>query len=249
MPEAHIEEFRELWTGRAESYSGNVLAQIEDGSYVKWAEEVLKDLPSDKPLRILDVGCGPGFFPIVLGRLGHTVVGIDYNEEMCRTAARNCDSFGVPSDLRVMDAHHLYFEDGSFDVVVSRDVLWNLDDPEQVYREMHRVLRSGGKMVVFDGNYYLYAHDKAYESMNVEKHIELYHRDEPDCRKRLLYVAGLATELPASRERRPQWDAACLISMGCSRVSTVSYPENMIEFIEDGKRSCLPFTFAVSAFK
>ena len=114
---------------------------------------------------------------------------------------------------------------------------------------MMRVLRPGGKLVVFDGNYYLYAHDKAYESMNVEKHIELYHKDEQDCRARLYRVADMAVRMPAAKERRPQWDVAHLIGLGASRVTAVSYPENMIEFCENGKKVRLPFNFAVSAFK
>ena len=249
MSDTYIEEFHELWTERAQSYSGTVLSQIENGTYVRWLEEALRDIPKDRRLKVLDVGCGPGFFSVILGRLGHDVTGIDYNEEMCRTATENCDSYGVPATFLTMDAHNLEFEDGSFDLVVSRDVLWNLDDPGRVYEEMLRILRPGGKLTVFDGNFYLYAHDRAYESMNVERHIEIYHKDEPDCRERLLRVADMATRLPAAKERRPQWDAAHLISLGASRVSTVSYPDNMIQFCENGRTAHLPFIFAVSAFK
>ena len=172
-----------------------------------------------------------------------------YNDEMRKTAILNCDTYGVPADFRTMDAHHLEFGDGTFDLVVSRDVLWNLDDPARVYEEMYRVLRPGGKLIVFDGNFYLYAHDPAYESMNVERHIEIYHKDEPDCRERLLRVADMATKLPASKDRRPQWDMNQLVCLGAERVSAVSYPENRIEITENGKRSYLPFTFAVSGFK
>ena len=249
LTEAHIEEFRELWTDRAESYSESVLSQIDDGAYTKWLDEVLRDIPEGKKLKVLDVGCGPGFFPMTLGKLGHDVTGIDYNEEMCRVAAQNCDSFGVHATFRRMDAHDLEFDDDTFDLVISRDVLWNLDDPERVYEEMYRVLSPGGKIMVFDGNFYLYAHDKAYEEMNVEKHIEIYHKDEPNCRERLLHVADLAVELPASKERRPQWDVSVLISLGCKRTTAVSYPENMIVFSENGKVIHLPFTFSVSGFK
>ena len=249
MIETYIEEFRKLWTDRAESYSNTVQSQIEDGSYVRWLDEVLRDIPAGRALKVLDVGCGPGFFSVVLGRLGHRVTGIDYNDEMRKTAILNCDTYGVPADFRTMDAHHLEFGDGTFDLVVSRDVLWNLDDPARVYEEMYRVLRPGGKLTVFDGNFYLYAHDPAYESMNVERHIEIYHKDEPDCRERLLRVADMATKLPASKDRRPQWDMNQLVCLGAERVSAVSYPENRIEITENGKRSYLPFTFAVSGFK
>lgn len=249
MSETYIEEFRKIWTDRASSYSDSVLSQLNDGSYTKWLDEVLRDIPENRVLRVLDVGCGPGFFSIALGRLGHKITGIDYNEEMCKVAARNCGTYGVDADFIRMDAHNLEFDGESFDLIVSRDVLWNLDDPARVYDEMFRVLRPGGKITVFDGNFYLYAHDVAYRGMDVEKHIEIYHKGEVDCRKRLLHVAGLATKLPASMNRRPQWDASHLMSLGCIKVSMVSDQENQIEFIEDGKRVFLPFTFSVSAFK
>ena len=249
VTETYIEEFRRLWTDRASSYSDSVKSQLDDGSYTRWLDEVLRDIPEGRTLKVLDVGCGPGFFPIILGRLGHEVTGIDYNEEMCSVAARNCRTYGVEAEFMRMDAHHLEFNDDSFDLVVSRDVLWNLDDPARVYDEMYRVVRPGGKITVFDGNFYLYAHDRAYEEMDVEKHIEIYHKGEKDCRERLLHVADMATKLPASRNRRPQWDASCLASLGCSRVMMTADQENLIEFIEDGKKVYLPFTFSVSAFK
>ena len=249
MSETYIEEFRKLWTERAGSYSDSVLSQLDDGSYTRWLDEVLRDIPKDHTLKVLDVGCGPGFFSVILGRLGHKVTGIDYNEEMCKVAASNCKTYGVDTDFIRMDAHNLEFEDDTFDLVVSRDVLWNLDDPARVYDEMYRVVRPGGKITVFDGNFYLYAHDSAYEEMNVEKHIEIYHKGEEDCRKRLLHVADMATRLPASMNRRPQWDASHLMSLGCSRVSMVADQDNLIEFIENGKKVYLPFTFSVSAFK
>ncbi|MCQ2070605.1 MAG: class I SAM-dependent methyltransferase [archaeon] len=249
MAETYIEDFRRLWDDRAESYSRSVQEQIENGSYRGFLDEVLKDLPADKTLDVLDIGSGPGFFSVVLGKLGHRVLGIDYNTEMRKEAENNCATYGVPADFHTMDAQNLDLEERSFDLIVSRDVLWNLDDPAKAYDEMFRVLRPGGKIVVFDGNYYLYAHDDAYADRDVEKHIEMYHKDEPDCRERLLRVADMAVRLPASRERRPQWDLSYLIGLGASKVSAVSYPEEEVVVEENGKKVHLPFTFAVSCFK
>jgi len=249
MTNAYIDEIRELWNGRAESYSEQILPQVPEENCHRWLDEVLKDLPAGKKLDVLDVGCGPGFFSMVLGRMGHNVIGIDYNENMCSVASRNCEEYGVPGNIRIMDAQDLQFEDCSFDLVVSRDVLWNLDDPEKSYSEMFRVLRPGGKITVFDGNYYLYNYDPAYAEHDVEKHIEIYHKDEPDCRDRLMYVASIAIKLPASKNRRPQWDVTKLIELGADRVTAVSYSDNAIVFKENGRTVHLPFIFSVSGFK
>lgn len=249
MTRRYIEDFKELWTERADSFSSMIMSKFANGYSSKWFDLMMEGIPEGRKLRILDIGCGPGFFSIVLARMGHDVTGIDYNDKMIESAARNCASLGAEADFRVMDAHHLDLEDGTFDMIVSRDVLWNLDDPEQVYSEMYRVLRPEGRIVMFDGNYYLYAHDKAYEHMDVEKHIELYHQGEKNCRARLMHVADMATQMPASQSRRPQWDVSVLISLGCSRVTAIPFKENSVRFEENGKEITLPFTFAVTAVK
>ena len=249
MTRRYIEDFKDLWTERADSFSKSIMNRIKNGYNPRWFDEIMDGIPEGQSQRILDVGCGPGFFSIVLAKMGHDVTGIDYNDTMIETASNNCSSLGLHAEFIQMDAHDLKFEDGTFDMVVCRDILWNLDDPEKAYSEMYRVLRDGGKLTLFDGNYYLYAHDKAYEKMDVEKHIELYHKGEENCRERLMHVADMATQLPASRERRPQWDVSCLISLGCSRVTAVPYKEERVSFEENGKTVYLPFTFAVSAIK
>ena len=80
-----------------------------------------------------------------------------------------------------MDAQNLEFEDGVFDVVISRNLTWNLKDPERAYREWCRVLKPGGKLLNFDANWYGYLYDeekrqsyeedrKSVESENLDDH-------------------------------------------------------------------------------
>lgn len=77
-----------------------------------------------------------------------------------------------------MDAQHLQFADESFDAIVSRNVLWNLEDPAMAYREMYRVLRPGGTILVEDGNMYLYLYDEAYEKL----HNQYMEEQKKNCR-------------------------------------------------------------------
>ena len=242
-------EINDRWTKGSENYDRIIHDELESFRVEGW-RKLISAQTGDRPgLEVLDCGCGPAFFTIILARAGCRVTGIDAAEGMLDKARRNVEEFGVDARILEMDCHSLDFPDGSFDAVVSRNVTHALRDHARVYTEWYRVLRPGGKLTVFDGNFYLYAHDPAYESMNVERHIEIYHKDEPDCRERLLRVADMATKLPASKDRRPQWDMNQLVCLGAERVSAVSYPENRIEITENGKRSYLPFTFAVSGFK
>lgn len=77
-----------------------------------------------------------------------------------------------------MDAQHLTFADASFDAVVSRNVLWNLDDPEAAYREICRVLRPRGVLILEDGNMYLYMNDPEYAVWH-EAQLEKRKRSRP----------------------------------------------------------------------
>lgn len=58
-----------------------------------------------------------------------------------------------------MDAQNLTFHDNMFDVIVSRNLTWNLDSPAKAYREWYRVLKPGSILLNFDANWYAYLYD------------------------------------------------------------------------------------------
>jgi arsenite methyltransferase len=102
--------------------------------------------------RILDMGCGPGFYSAELleevGRDG-SVVGVDTSTAMLGVAAKRCE--GRPNaDFREGDATALPVEDGEFDAALSVQVLEYVADPSAALRELHRALRPGGRLVVWD---------------------------------------------------------------------------------------------------
>jgi malonyl-CoA O-methyltransferase len=100
------------------------------------------------PDRVLDLGCGTGDGLIELARQfkGSQVVGGDLAEQMLRQALRK-QRWWKKRRLVAMDAHHLPFADGSFDLLYSSLVLqWSVN-LDQVLAECRRVLRPGGLMV------------------------------------------------------------------------------------------------------
>jgi phosphatidylethanolamine/phosphatidyl-N-methylethanolamine N-methyltransferase len=101
--------------------------------------------------RILEVGVGtgvslPGYSP------QNRIVGIDLSEPMLRKAQERVVEFALTNveALEVMDAEHMSFPDGSFDVVVAHYVVSTVPNPEAVLDELARTLRPGGEIVLLN---------------------------------------------------------------------------------------------------
>jgi len=101
----------------------------------------------------LDVGTGTGVLALVLAELGHNITGIDIADEMVEKAKEKFKNNNLSGNFIVGDAENLPFEDNSFDVVINRHVVWSLPQPERAMAEWKRVLRSGGKLIIIDGNW------------------------------------------------------------------------------------------------
>lgn len=107
----------------------------------------------DSTQSVLDVGSGVGGTSRCLAReFGCRVTGIDLTEEYCRAAALLTAKVGLADliDYRQGDATHLPFDDASFDVVWTEHVAMNIPDKPRLYREMHRVLKPGGTLAIYD---------------------------------------------------------------------------------------------------
>ena len=102
--------------------------------------------------RILDVGCGPGFYVAeLLDEVGAegSIVGIDRSPQMLAVAARRCQGRGNVQ-FHEGDATSLPVEDAGFDAALSVQVLEYVADADAALAELHRVLRPGGRVVVWD---------------------------------------------------------------------------------------------------
>jgi arsenite methyltransferase len=102
--------------------------------------------------RILDVGCGPGFYvEELLDAVGPdgAVVGVDGSPQMLAAAAARCGRHGNVA-FHQGDATALPVHDASFDAALCVQVLEYVADPTVALSEMHRVLRPGGRVVVWD---------------------------------------------------------------------------------------------------
>jgi phosphatidylethanolamine/phosphatidyl-N-methylethanolamine N-methyltransferase len=99
--------------------------------------------------RILDVGVGTGI-SLPDYRRSNRLVGVDYSEPMLRKAQQRVITQRLDhvEGLAVMDAQHLAFRDGVFDVAVAQYVITAVPDPEGTLDELARVVRPGGEIIL-----------------------------------------------------------------------------------------------------
>ena len=95
---------------------------------------------------VLDVACGTGDMVLELQKHGCTVTGVDLSEEMLSIAKRKVEN----GKWKVADAEHLPFPNDSFDVVTCAFGVRNFVHLEQGLKEMLRVLKPGGRMVILE---------------------------------------------------------------------------------------------------
>ena len=193
------EQILNYWGNRAEGYSEYNREELAGEKWPEWIREIKMHLPDREisEIQILDIGTGPGFFAILLAQEGYQVTAIDCTEEITICVA-------------------VSVADQSFDLVVSRNLTWVLEEPEEAYREWYRVLKSGGMMLNFDANWYRYLYDeemrKGYEADRAATAAEQV-RDEY-VNTDIEAMEEIARNVPLSRELRPQWDEQILQQTG-----------------------------------
>ena len=121
---------------------------IRDEDALRLLVEASGASPTDT---VLDVACGPGLVAAAFARVCRHVTGIDLTPAMIDRARALIAERGLGNvTLTVGDVLPLPYDDGAFSVVVSRFAFHHFPDPAAVLREMIRVCRPGGRVVVAD---------------------------------------------------------------------------------------------------
>lgn len=240
---SQINEIAAYWGTRATGYTERCKIDLNQDVKFDWLDKICKYSPNKDKLKVLDIGCGAGFFSILMAGAGHDVTSIDYTENMVNSAKKNAEEAGVNIRVMRMDAQNLEFEDNTFDLIVTRNVTWVMEQPKRAYSEWMRVLTPGGRMINFDENQYLYLFDEDYRN-------EKERRGEPEYMKKVTnthIMEELAYNLPLSKEVRPGWDVQTLLSLGVSNVTADVYNKRIIK--KDGQDKVLYNSFIVCAEK
>jgi ubiquinone/menaquinone biosynthesis C-methylase UbiE len=144
---------RLYWDRRSQTYDRNVYRSQNAAEHF-WKSILKTEIGTEKNLNILDVGTGTGFLALLFAELGHRVTGIDISNCMLEKSRCNADRLRLAVDFMHGDAENLPFDDGSFDIVMNRYLLWTLPDPKTAVNEWSRVVKSGGKLILIDGRWH-----------------------------------------------------------------------------------------------
>lgn len=132
--------------------------QMAEGYDKRWKNYISKtltflknwaDISSDKI--VLDIGCGTGEFEQLLltENPQQEIIGIDISEEMLLKAEKKCQNYPNVS-FQKATASALPFEDNYFDIIVSASAFHYFENPDTALKEMKRVLKPDGKVVILD---------------------------------------------------------------------------------------------------
>ena len=209
-----LEEIQHYWNHRYSGYSKVNQKELEGIQRERWKEQFRRLLPKNQNLKVLDIGTGPGFFTIILEELGYSnITGVDYSYKMLEVAKENIQTYGKENSsiqLIQMDAQNLEFKSETFDIIVSRNLTWNLEKPQQAYSEWLKVLKPNGSLFIFDANWYAFLQNESLEKefeakrqKAIEEKLEDYWQGEGVDEEKMDWIVQL---LPLTYQQRPQWD-------------------------------------------
>lgn len=182
----------------------------------------IQNILGDGEKKILELACGTGEITKVILSLGHDVTAIDFSEKML-VVARGKHSGSSKVRFVLGDAENTMEPDDTYDAIVCRHLVWTLTDPRKAIAEWLRVLKPGGKLIVFDGNWAskpfigrcaeigvrcierFIGHDPLYENVMTEKH------------------AGIMARLPFSEGLTFEMIAQLLDETGYTAISRVKH--------------------------
>lgn len=229
----------ERWDRSSKTYDSRPGHGIQSEREKEAWMSLLNRTLGNEPLNVLDVGCGTGVITLVLSEMGHNVTGIDLSKEMLKRAKDKAHKQKLRAEFRLGDAENLSFEDGSFDAVINRHLLWTLLNPERAVAEWKRVLKPGGKLIIIDGS--------GDNRNSLRRRIWRYFVSMPlvlltelrnPCHGH--YGRGIEGQLPMRQRKRPEADVKILKDLGFDiEVMDAKVPRNgtLLSSLKYGFRS------------
>ena len=212
------------WDKSSDGYDYLIQKQLSSYKTVTAWSNTLERLLGKKPKRVLEIGCGPGFMSIILSRLGHKVKAVDGSWEMLEHARRNFEVNSCDVETALEDAVLLPDEKmNSYDAIISRDVVWNLYDPDKALARWKELLKPGGKVIYFDGDYrFAFNNKRPVWQWFSRKLISILDNDMPERPKNTDEENNVFLQLKLVRKERPKEDRDMLVRTGFSKIRIIS---------------------------
>jgi ubiquinone/menaquinone biosynthesis C-methylase UbiE len=124
-----------------------------DESFQAYKQHSFELLDLQPGQHVLDIGCGTGEDARAMAQRvtpGGLVVAADGSQNMIDTAEERAAGCSLPVEFQVADAHHLPFADDSFEASRADRIFMHLESPAQALREMLRVTRTHGQVLVYE---------------------------------------------------------------------------------------------------
>ncbi len=202
------------WNDRAPSYVRNHHRLFYHPTISsRWASLVAELVGPAENLNILDAGCGPATVTRTLVELGHRVTAVDVSGEMLARAREILGPRAKKVGFLQADAARLPLPNDSFDLVVSRYVVWTLPDPARALSEWKRVLKPGGRLGVIDGNWYYHYYRHALARLWLRL-VNLGYKFKNGFDRSQKLATHYVRHLPATHVYRPDWDIGLLAGVG-----------------------------------
>jgi len=142
------ESFHDRWASELNHESISIRAAFE-GSTSPENRFILRHLGDVNGKLLLDLGCGAGENSIYFAGKGANCVAGDWSSGMIRITQRLAESHCLHVDARRLNAMEIDFPDDTFDVVYASNLLHHVE-PRRALREIHRILKKGGKACIWD---------------------------------------------------------------------------------------------------
>ena len=241
----------DYWDREATAFGEFTRKIIPDGW---WIEKKITTLFSGrKKLRIADIGTGAGFLAIKCAQLGHDVVATDVSSNMLDEAKRNASEFGVEIEFVKDDILDTKLEKQSFDLVMMRDVIFNVTNVEKTILNAIELIRPGGFIDIVDGNYFLYLNDEDYRKR--EDYFRLKNKTEEYrimcdiSLERFRELEALMKDLEPNKYCRPYKEMEILARHGMNNQSVFYSDNDDFSILTENGWAKLPFRYTLTAHK
>lgn len=148
----------ELDEAALERLVGRLESRAKDVVFSRLFEKYAERLPLSRSTRVIEVGCGTGATLRMLARrtdFAGTACGVDQGRHFIEAANRfaHAEHIGDRVVFQLGDAHGLDFPAATFDVAIAHTLISHVTEPAKVLDELARVVRPGGTVAIFDGDY------------------------------------------------------------------------------------------------